>query len=142
MLAGLSRWQADQVLECLVTFLILWVALIPDRLGYGEGGGSRRSKPAGTPPPTPAKTGVVDSTAISAIRNVPCVTNLVILASCFGLWRFAPAIHVDSRWLEDIPPSEEIFVSGKSPDEHQGPREKLQLSGVKALFAEMKGIVG
>jgi hypothetical protein len=73
--------DVDQVLECLVTFLILWVALMPDRLGYGEGGeggASRRSKPAGTPPATPAKAGGVDSTAISAIRNVPCVTHLII----------------------------------------------------------------
>jgi hypothetical protein len=39
------------MLDSLVFFLILWVALMPDRLGYddvGEGGGSRRSKPAGT----------------------------------------------------------------------------------------------
>jgi len=72
------------MLDSLVFFLILWVALMPDRLGYddvGEGGGSRRSKPAGTPPPpTPPppneKAGVNDSTAISAVRNVPCVTHL------------------------------------------------------------------
>jgi len=58
---------------------------MPDRLGYdegGEGGGSRRSKPAGTPPapapppPPNAKAGVNDSAAISAVRNVPCVTHL------------------------------------------------------------------
>jgi hypothetical protein len=39
------------MLDCLVLFLILWVALMPDRLGYDEGdegGGSKRSKPAGT----------------------------------------------------------------------------------------------
>jgi hypothetical protein len=69
------------MLECLMVFLILWVYLMPDRLGYdegGEGGGSRRSKPAGTPPPTPAKAGVVDSTAISATSKIPSVTNLCI----------------------------------------------------------------
>ena len=72
------------MLDSLVFFLILWVALMPDRLGYdegGEGGGSKRSKPAGTPlPPTPpppnAKAGVNESAAISAVRNVPCVTHL------------------------------------------------------------------
>ena len=73
------------MLDSLVFFLILWVALMPDCLGYDEGGGSRRSKPAGTPPPPPpahappppnAKAGVNDSAAISAVRNVPCVTHL------------------------------------------------------------------
>jgi hypothetical protein len=79
-------------------FLILWVALLPDRLGYDEGGddegGSRRSKPAG----------------ISAIRNVPCVThlstNLVIRASCFDL-RDSLQLHMLT------PPGLKTFPLGK-----------------------------
>ncbi len=79
------------MLNSLVVFLlILWVALMPDRLGYDEEeGGSRRIREAGyeAPPPTPppppiAKAGVNDGAAISAVRNAPSVkhlsTNLVI----------------------------------------------------------------
>ncbi len=72
--------------DSLLGFLTLWVALMPDRLGYDDSegeGGSSRSKESGyeptppTPPTAPiAKARADDGAAISAIRNVPSVANL------------------------------------------------------------------
>ena len=62
------------MLDSLVFFLILWVALMPGRPGYDEGA-SRRSKEEGYPI---AKAGVNDSAATNAIEHVASVTILII----------------------------------------------------------------
>jgi hypothetical protein len=79
------------MLDSLVFFLILWVALMPDRFGYDEGG-SRRSKPEGTPPPPPpppiAKAGLIWSFEPLAL-----------------VWGDSLQLHMlTPPWLEDIPP--------------------------------------